>query len=89
MRIDKWLFFARFLKTRSQAAALIAAGDVRLNGRVVGKAAQTVRVGDEVLFAAGKRWRRVTVLGLGVRRGPAPEAQGLYRDLDPPAAIPS
>lgn len=84
MRIDKWLFFTRLVKTRSQAAALVDAGQVRLNDRVVGKAAQAVKPGDELVFPTGKRWRRVVVLGLGVRRGPASEAQALYQDLEPP-----
>ncbi|MGE5546688.1 MAG: RNA-binding S4 domain-containing protein [Solirubrobacterales bacterium] len=84
LRIDKWLWFARFFKTRSLAASVVEAGEVRLNGVVVVKAAQGVRAGDELVFPTGKRWRRVTVLALGERRGPAPEAQALYRELDPP-----
>ncbi len=84
MRIDKWLFFTRFIKTRSQAATLVEAGDVQVNGKVVSKPAQAVKPGDVLIFPTGKRWRQVEVLDLGMRRGPAPEAQSLYRELDPP-----
>ena len=84
MRIDKWLFFTRFIKTRSQAAALVDAGDVRINGKVAVKPAQAVKIGDVLIFPTGKRWRQVEVVQLGTRRGPAPEAQALYRELDPP-----
>lgn len=84
MRIDKWLFFARFLKTRGQAAALVEAGEVRLNGKVVDKTAQAVKPGDELVFPAGRRRRRVAVLGLATRRGPAAEARTLFWELEPP-----
>lgn len=84
LRIDKWLWFARFFKTRGLAASVVAAGEVRLNGQVAAKASAAVRVGDELVFPTGKRRRRVTVLGLGERRGPAPEAQALYREETPP-----
>lgn len=79
-RIDKWLWYARFFKTRSLAASVIAAGEVRLNGVVVTKAAQAVRPGDVLDFPTGPKLRRITVVALGERRGPAPEAQGLYRE---------
>ena len=84
LRLDKWLWFARFFKTRSLAASVIAAGEVRLNGAVAGKPAQGVRAGDELVFPTGKRRRRVVVLALGERRGPAPEARALYREEEPP-----
>ena len=84
LRIDKWLWFARFFKTRSLAAGMVAAGEVVLNGTVVTKASAAVRVGDDLVFPTGKRLRRVTVLALGDRRGPAPEAQALYREEEPP-----
>ncbi|MBR9972552.1 RNA-binding S4 domain-containing protein [Magnetospirillum sulfuroxidans] len=84
LRVDKWLFFTRLFKTRGQAVALIEAGAVWLNGRPVAKPAQVVKIGDALIFPTGKRLRRVTVLALGLRRGPAPEAQGLYRDEQPP-----
>jgi ribosome-associated heat shock protein Hsp15 len=81
LRIDKWLWFARFFKSRALAAAVAESGEVRLNGAVVAKAAQGVRPGDELVFPTGPRWHRVKVLALGDRRGPAPEAQGLYEVL--------
>jgi ribosome-associated heat shock protein Hsp15 len=84
LRIDKWLWFARFFKTRSLAASVIDGGEVRLNGVVVAKCSASVRAGDELVFPTGKRMRRVTVLALGERRGPAPEAQALYREESPP-----
>lgn len=88
MRIDKWLFFTRLIKTRSQAAALVDSGAVRLNGAIVTKPAQTVRVGDDLIFPTGKRLRRVVVLAQGSRRGPAPEAQALYQEQEAPARDP-
>ena len=84
LRIDKWLWFARFFKTRSLAASAVAAGEVVLNDATVTKSSALVRVGDELVFPTGKRRRRVTVLALGERRGPAPEAQALYREEEPP-----
>lgn len=84
LRIDKWLWFARFFKTRSLAASVVAEGEVLLNGAAVSKTSAAVRVGDELVFLTGKRRRRVTVLALGERRGPAPEAQALYREEEPP-----
>ncbi|MGE5477450.1 MAG: RNA-binding S4 domain-containing protein [Bacteroidales bacterium] len=84
LRIDKWLWFARFFKTRSLAASVVEAGEVRLNGAVVAKSSAQVRAGDDLVFPTGKRRRRVTVLAVGERRGPAPEAQALYREEQPP-----
>ncbi|MCA1909802.1 MAG: RNA-binding S4 domain-containing protein [Magnetospirillum sp.] len=84
MRIDKWLFFTRFIKSRSRAALLVEAGEVRVNGKVVIKPAQAVNVGDVLVFPIGKRWRQVEVLALGTRRGTAPEAQALYREMESP-----
>ncbi len=84
-RIDKWLWFARFFKSRSLAQSVVEAGEVRLNGMTVVKPAQAIRPGDELIFPTGKRWRRVRVAAVADRRGPAPEAQALYRELDPPA----
>lgn len=85
LRIDKWLWFARFCKSRSLAQHWVAGGEVTVNGRPVAKVSAVVRPGDQIQFPAGRRWRRVRVLALGERRGPAPEAQALYTEL---AAIP-
>jgi ribosome-associated heat shock protein Hsp15 len=85
LRLDKWLWFARFFKSRSLAAAVCAAGRVRLNGAPVAKAHHPVRAGDVLTFPQGPRVRVVKVAALGSRRGPAAEAQALYEDLQPPA----
>lgn len=82
-RLDKWLWCARFFKSRSLAHALLAASRLRLSGSVVTKAHQKVRVGDVLTFPQGPHVRVVRVLSLAARRGPAPEAQGLYEDLAP------
>jgi ribosome-associated heat shock protein Hsp15 len=80
-RIDKWLFFARFFKSRALAARIAEGGETRLNGQPVAKAAQLVRPGDELAFPTGPRGRRVRVLALGESRRPAPEARLLYQEL--------
>jgi ribosome-associated heat shock protein Hsp15 len=82
-RLDKWLWAARFFKTRSRAAALCAEGKIRMSGRVIGKAHVTVRVGDVLTFPLGRHIRVVRVRALAQRRGPAPEARSLYDDLNP------
>lgn len=81
-RADRWLFQARFFKSRSLSAALITGGGLRINGQRVTKPAQDLRPGDTLTFAQGGRIRVVRVLAVGHRRGPAPEAQALYHDLD-------
>ena len=83
LRLDKWLWFARFFKTRSLAAARVAAGDVRVNGERVTKRATTIGPGDVLTFSQGRVVRVVEVLAVGRRRGPAPEAQALYTDNSP------
>ena len=79
-RLDQWLWFARFVKSRSLAARLCAAGVVEINGSAVTKANQAVRVGDVVKLPQGGWRRTVRVLALGVRRGPASEASLLYEE---------
>jgi ribosome-associated heat shock protein Hsp15 len=85
VRIDVWLWRARFFKTRGAAAAKAGEGRIRITrGRTsgrIGKAARTVRVGDEVAFAIGPRAFAVRILALGVRRGPPAEARGLYEPI--------
>jgi ribosome-associated heat shock protein Hsp15 len=88
LRIDKWLWFARFCKSRSLAQQWIDDGEVLLNGVAVDKASRTVAIGDDLLFRQGRLWRRVEVLALADHRGPAPLAQTLYRDLPPPDRTP-
>lgn len=79
-RLDQWLWFARFVKSRSLAARLCAAGAVAVNGIPAKKANQSVRIGDVVVLPQGGWQRTVRVLALGVRRGPATEACGLYEE---------
>lgn len=80
-RLDKWLFFSRLFKSRALAAKAVEGGDVTINGRPAAKPSQNVRPGDVLTFSAGPYLRTVEVLAPGTRRGPAPEAQALYRDL--------
>lgn len=90
LRIDVWLWRARFFKTRALAAAFVKAGRVRLtrHGQETrpDKASRTLRPGDELVFAAGGRITAVRVEALGARRGPAAEARALYATMEPPAA---
>lgn len=88
VRIDKWLWFARFLKSRSLATALVAGGRLRVNGQPITKAHYLVKPGDVLTFPLGPHIRVIKVLALGVRRGPANEAQTLYEDLEPPQPRP-
>jgi len=89
IRIDKWLWQARFFKTRSLAAGLAGSGRLRINSEHVAKPAQTVRAGDVLTFPQGDRVRVIRIEALGHRRGPAPEAQALYSDLDQAIAAPA
>lgn len=84
LRLDKWLWYARFFKTRGLAAKLCNASQIRCSGTVVTKAHHAVRPGDVLTFAQGRHIRVIKVTALGSRRGPAPEAQALYEDLSPP-----
>jgi ribosome-associated heat shock protein Hsp15 len=84
-RLDKWLWFARFCKSRTLASKLCAAGKIRIDGELVHKAHHLVRAGDVLTFPQGAHIRVVRVVQLGLRRGPATEARTLYEDLSPPA----
>ena len=85
-RVDVWLWRARFFKTRSLAARIVEEGGVRLaraDARIsIDKPSRSVRCGDVLTFAQGSRFLAVRVEALGERRGPAPEARGLYTVLD-------
>ncbi|MCB2116052.1 MAG: RNA-binding S4 domain-containing protein [Rhodobacteraceae bacterium] len=83
IRIDKWLWQARFCKTRSLSAELVSAGKLRLNGARMAKPGHVVGPGDVLTFPQGAAIRVVRVLACGMRRGPAPEARALYEDLAP------
>jgi ribosome-associated heat shock protein Hsp15 len=78
-RLDKWLWCVRFFKTRSLAAQAVSGGRVHLNGERV-KAAHVVRVGDRVSLNLDGTTAQFDVLGLPVRRGPAPEARTHYAE---------
>jgi ribosome-associated heat shock protein Hsp15 len=80
-RIDKWLWHARMVRTRRDAAALTAAGFVRLNGKRTTAAGHPVRIGDVVTVALDRSIRVVRVEGLCERRGGAADARALYRNL--------
>jgi len=85
LRLDKWLWYARFFKTRSLATKLVRGGRLRLNKQAIDKPHAQVRIGDVLTFPQGHRVRVVKIAALASRRGPAPEAQALYEDLSPPA----
>ncbi|HEY1543786.1 MAG TPA: S4 domain-containing protein [Xanthobacteraceae bacterium] len=82
-RIDKWLWHARIVRTRSAAAALAASGHVRVNGARVEAPAKPVRAGDVVTIALDARVRVLKVTGFAPRRGDAAAGQALYEDLAP------
>ena len=80
-RLDKWLWCARFLKARADCARLVAEGGVRINRQPTDKPHARLRPGDVVTLPLRRDVRVVRVLALAVRRGPAPEAQGLYEEI--------
>ena len=88
LRVDKWLWHARFFKTRSLAARQVSDGQVRINGERTTKTSATVSPDDVLTFAQARRVRVVRVRQIGTRRGPAEEAQGLYQDLTPEEPAP-
>jgi len=81
-RIDKWLWHARMVRTRGDAAALADAGHVRINGRRVAASSQQVRVGDVLTVALDRVVRVVEVQGFSSSRGGAVLAERLYREVD-------
>lgn len=86
LRIDKWLWRARFFKSRTLAGKFVNAGKVRINEKPVPKAHALVGPGDVLTFSQRERVRVVRILEPGTRRGPAAEARTLYEDLSPPLA---
>lgn len=82
-RIDKWLWHARMVRTRTDAAHLVEAGHARVNGRRVTAPARLLRSGDVVTLALDRSVRVIEVAGFCERRGAAGEARLLYRDLNP------
>ena len=81
LRIDKWLWAARFFKTRSLAVDAVECGKVHVNDARV-KPAKLIAIGDTLKVRLGPYQHVVEVLGLSDRRGPAPEAQRLYRETE-------
>ncbi len=86
-RVDKWLWHARFFKTRGLAAKLVSGGHVRVNGNRIGKPSVMVGAGDTLTFPQARQIKVIRINAIGARRGPAPEAQTLYEDLTPPEEI--
>jgi ribosome-associated heat shock protein Hsp15 len=86
IRLDKWLWHARFFKSRTQASTFCVSGRVRVNGAVVNKAHYPLKPGDVLTFPKATDIRIIRIVELGARRGPATEARTLYEDLDPPDA---
>ena len=85
LRIDKWLWAARFFKTRALAAEAVAGGKVKVNGERV-KAAKDIRLGDALIIHIGPYEYDVRVRALSARRGPAPQAALLYEETGPSKA---
>lgn len=85
VRVDKWLWTARFFKTRALAAAAIEGGKVEVNGERA-KRARAVRPGDVIRIRLGPYEHIVTVRALSARRGPAAEAMALYQEDPAPRA---
>ncbi|PIE56590.1 MAG: RNA-binding protein [Desulfobulbus propionicus] len=81
VRLDKWLWAARFFKTRSLASKAVGGGHVHVNGQRV-KPSRTIHVGDRLLITRGHEEFSVTVLGLSDRRGPAAVARTLYEESE-------
>jgi ribosome-associated heat shock protein Hsp15 len=86
-RLDRWLWFARLVKSRSRAARLCAAGLVAVNTVPVKKANHTIQVGDKIAVPQGTFRRTVRVIGFGARRGPPAEAQLLYQETAVPVRL--
>ena len=87
-RIDKWLWHARVVRTRSAAAALVTSGHVRLNGERCLAASRAAKPGDVVTVALDRAVRILKVRGFAERRGDATAARVLYEDLSPVPALP-
>ena len=86
LRIDKWLWYARFFKSRALASRMVSSGRLRLNGESISKPHRQVLPDMVLVFPQGETIRTIKILALATRRGPASEAQTLYEDLDQPQA---
>ena len=90
-RIDQWLFYTRLVKSRSLAGRLVEAGKLRINKVKISKPSSVVRKGDVITSIINRDLKVVEVVELGTRRGPASEAQELYKDItsiEPPRPKP-
>jgi ribosome-associated heat shock protein Hsp15 len=87
-RLDKWLWCARFMRARSDCAALVAQGSIRINRQATDKAHARLRVGDVLTVPVHRNVRVVRVLALAIRRGPAAQASLLYEDISDAPGIP-
>lgn len=85
-RLDQWLCYARFFKTRSLAAKIIKSKGVRIDGDLKKRASANVKIDQTLTFVAGERVRVIKIRALATRRGPASEAALLYEDMSPPPA---
>ena len=85
MRLDKFLWFVRLVKTRALAQRLATGGHIRIDGRAVDRAHAEVRAGQVLSFPLEGAVRVLRIEALPARRGPAPEARACYSDLSPPA----
>ncbi|MTI16865.1 RNA-binding S4 domain-containing protein [Rhodobacteraceae bacterium RKSG542] len=83
-RIDKWLWYARITKSRTLAQKLAVSGHIRVNKEKVSASKHPIKVDDVLTIVLPRRLLVLKVQDLGTRRGPAPEAQGLYEDISPP-----
>jgi ribosome-associated heat shock protein Hsp15 len=81
-RLDKWLFHARFYRTRPLAQAATAAGRIRLNGTKVEKSGHALKPGDVLTLGKGAEVIAVRVLAIAERRGPASQARSLYEVVE-------
>lgn len=86
-RIDKWLFFARVVKSRTLAAKLAAGGKVRVNRDKIDQPSHAIKIDDVLTITLDRQVLVYKVLAAGERRGPAPEARLLYQDLSPPKPV--
>lgn len=84
LRLDKWLWYARFFKTRALATKAISSGRFRLDGEVMSKPHRAAMPGQTLTFVKGNDVRVIRILQLASRRGPASEAVLLYEDMAPP-----
>lgn len=88
-RLDKWLWCARFFKSRALAARACHEGRIRVSGQTQPKAHYALKVGDVLTFPLGPNIRVVRVMALAMRRGPPAEARGLYEDLAAGPTLPT